>query len=80
LTLSPIETKVALAGLPPDQIIPPGMIGFDFDGPRATMKGWVTAMHKAVATRSSSAAIFSEALKKLSYGNELAAGLAVVES
>lgn len=65
LFLSPEETETVAVGMPADIAVPPLSVGFDFDGSRRTMKCYVPAVRKSVATRQSSTDIILRALRGL---------------
>ena len=76
LYLSPSETDAALAKMPPGIAVPPSSVGFDFDGPKRTLKFYIPGVRKAIATGRSSSDIILDALRGLEpLGSELGPGL-----
>lgn len=72
LKLSVAEEEAAIAKIPKEVTVPPAMIGFDIDGPKRTLKAYVPAMRKAIATDVSSADIILDFLPNLEpLGKEL---------
>ncbi|KAK2750373.1 hypothetical protein FQN57_003853 [Myotisia sp. PD_48] len=79
LYLTPAETELALARMPPGIAVPPSSVGFDFDGPKRTLKAYIPGVRKAIATGQSSGDVILGALRSLDpLGPELAPGLDLV--
>ncbi|KAK0614955.1 aromatic prenyltransferase [Bombardia bombarda] len=78
--LSPAETEVALSKIPAEMAIPPAMIGIEMDGPKISMKAYIPAMRKAIATGRSSTDIILEAVRAMDpFGPEFEYGLDILE-
>ncbi|KAK1145516.1 aromatic prenyltransferase (DMATS family) [Aspergillus melleus] len=81
LFLSPEETQVAVANMPANISVPPLSIGFDFDGSQRTMKCYIPAVRKSMATGLPSKDLFFGALRRLEpMGARLAPGLDLLEN
>lgn len=81
LYLTPEENEIALAKMPPGVAIPPSSVGFDFDGPKRTLKFYIPGVRKGIATGRPFGDIILEALGSLEpLGTELTPALNLISS
>ncbi len=81
LYLTPEENETALAKMPPGVAIPPSSVGFDFDGPKKTLKFYIPGVRKGLATGRPFGDIILETLRSLEpLGSELTPALDLIAS
>lgn len=81
LYLTPEENETALAKMPPGIAIPPSSVGFDFDGPKKTLKFYIPGVRKGIATGRPFGDIILETLRSLKpLGSELTPALDLIAS
>ncbi|KAL4866673.1 hypothetical protein BDV12DRAFT_198895 [Aspergillus spectabilis] len=79
LYLSPEETEIAIAKMPPGVAVPPSSVGFDFDGPERTLKFYIPCVRKALATGQEFSDLMLKTLRGLEpLGQELGPALDLI--